>query len=139
MTKVISLMLLFAFLTLADAQEENKDAKKAPPSATVKKWIDAAAKKDMKTLAKLASRTTPERSLKLIEEQGFLNYQGTVKIVHEEIKGDRAVVVYRLENREAVFTAKIRYDVIVVVREDKQWKVSEQGGGVLEPGEQPQR
>ena len=93
----------------------------------------------MKTVAKLASRTTPKRSLKLIEEQGFLNYQGTVKIVHEEIKGDRAVVVYRLENREAVFTAKIRYDVIVVVREDKQWKVSEQGGGVLEPVEQPQR
>jgi len=60
-----------------------------------------------------------------------------VKIVHEEIKGDRAVVVYRLENPEAMFTAKIRYDVVVVVREDKQWKVSEQGGGVLEPGEKP--
>jgi hypothetical protein len=93
----------------------------------------------MKTIAKLASRTTPKHSLKLIEEQGFVNYQGTVKIVHEEIKGDRAVVVFRLHNREAVFTAKVRYDVIVVVREDKQWKVSEQGGGVLEPGEQPQR
>ena len=139
MTKVISLMVLFAFLTLADAQEESKEGKKESPSDTVTKWIDAAGKKEMKTIAQLASKTMPKHSLKLIEEQGFLNYRGTVKIVHEEIKGDRAVVVYRLENREALFTAKVRYDVIVVVREDKQWKVSEQGGGVLEPGEQPQR
>ena len=139
MARVISLMIIFVFLTPADAQEESKDGKEASPSDTVKNWIDAAAKKEMKTVAKLASRATPKRSLKLIEDHGFLNYQGTVKIVHEEIKGDRAVVVYRLENQEAVLTAKIRYDVIVFVREDKQWKVSEQGGGVLEAGEQPRR
>ena len=137
MTKVISLILVNSFLTLADARQESKNGKEPSPSDTVKKWIDAAAKKEMKAVAELASKATPKRSLKLIEEQGFLNYQGTVKIVHEEIKGDRAVVVYRLENPEAMFTAKIRYDVVVVVREDKQWKISEQGGGVLEPGEKP--
>jgi hypothetical protein len=93
----------------------------------------------MKTLAKLASRTTPKVSLTVIKQQGFLDYQGTTKIIHEEVSGDRAVVVYRLENRDAVFTAEIRYAVIDLVREDKQWKVTEQGGGVLKPGKQPKR
>ena len=139
MTQVYSFVVLATFVSLACAQEERKDKKELSPSDTVRQWIDAAAKRDMKTVGKLASRTTPKRSFKLIEEQRFLDYQGMVKIVHEEIKGDRAVVVYRLEHREAVFTARIRYDVIVVVREDKQWKISEQGGGVLEPGRQPQR
>jgi hypothetical protein len=139
MTRVFSFVLGVALVSLAHAQEESKDAKAVSPSDTVKKWIDAAAKRDMKTVAKLASRTTTRRSLKLIQEQGFLNYQGTAKIIHEEISGDRAVVVYRLENRDAVFTPEIRYDVIVLVREDKQWKVTEQGGGVLKPGKQPKR
>jgi hypothetical protein len=88
----------------------------------------------MKTVAKLASKTTPKASLKLMEQQSFLDYQGAAKTIHEEISGDRAVVVYRLENRDAVFTAAIRYDVIVLLREDKQWKVIQQGGGVLKPG-----
>ena len=61
------------------------------------------------------------------------------KIIHEEIDGDRAVVVCRLENRDAVFTDEIRYDMITLVRETKQWKVDLQGGGVLKPGKQPKR
>jgi hypothetical protein len=139
MTKVFPFLLWVPLVSLAHVQEESKDQKAVSPSNTVKKWIDAAAKRDMKTVAKLASRTTTRRSLKLIQEQGFLNYQGAVKIIHEEIGGNRAVVVYRLENHDAVFTAEIRYDVIVLVREDKQWKVTEQGGGVLKPGKQPKR
>jgi hypothetical protein len=138
MTKVFSFLLLVAFVPLVYAQKGGKDEKKGSPSETVKKWIAAAGKRDGKTLAKLASRTIPKISLKLIEEQGFLNYQGAVKIIHEESSGDRAVVVYRLENRDAVFTAEIRYDLIDLVREDKQWKVT-QAGGVLKPGKQPKR
>jgi hypothetical protein len=139
MTRLLSFLLLVAFGPLAYAQKGSKNENKVSPSDTVKKWIDAAGKRDMKTLGKLASRTTPRRSLKLIEEQGFLNYQGAAKIIHEEMSGDRAVVVYRLENRDAVFTAEIRYDVIVLVREGKEWKVTEQGGGVLKPGKQPRQ
>jgi hypothetical protein len=139
MTQVYSFVVLAAFVSLACAQEERKDKKELSPSDTVRQWIDAAARREMKTVGKLASRTTPKRSLKLIEGQGFLSYQGAARIIHEEISGDRAVVVYRLENRGAVFTAEIRYDVIVLVREDKQWKVTEQGGGVLKPGKRPKR
>jgi hypothetical protein len=139
MTKFFSFVLWVALVSLAHAHDESKDQKAVSPSDTVKKWIAAAAKRDMKTVANLASKATTKRSLKLIQEQGFLNYQGAAKIIHEEIGGDRAVVVYRLENRDAVFTPEIRYDVIVLVREDKQWKVTEQGGGVLKPGKQPKR
>jgi hypothetical protein len=139
MIKVFSFILFVAFVPLTCAQEKPKDQKELSPSEVVKQWIDAAAKKDMKTVAKLASKTTTKQSLKLIEEQGFLNYQGETKIIHEENGGDRAVVVYRLENRDAVFTPEIRYDMITLVREAKQWKVSQQGGGVLKEGKQPER
>src|SRR5262249_45999354 len=66
MAKVISLILVYSFLTLADARQESKNGKEPSPSDTVKKWIDAAAKKDLKAVAELASRATPKRSLKLI-------------------------------------------------------------------------
>jgi hypothetical protein len=133
MTKVFSSVLLVAFASLAFAQEEKKDPKAVSASETVKKWIDAAANRDMKTLEKLAAKTTRKTSLKLIKEQWFINYQGTVKIIHEETSGDRAVVVYRLENRDAVFTPEICYDVIGLVREDNEWKVDDRVGGVLKP------
>jgi hypothetical protein len=138
MTKLLSFLLLVAFVPLAFAQKGSKDENKISPSDAVKKWTAAAGKRDMKTLAKLASRTMPKVSLKVIKQQGFLDYQGTTKIIHEEISGDRAVVVYRLENRDAVFTAEIRYDLVDLVREDKRWKVT-QAGGVLKPGKQPKR
>ena len=139
MTRNIPILFLAASVSLAHAQGESKAQKEESPGDTVKTWIDAAAKQDWKTVEKLASRTTPKRTLMLLKEQGFLNYQGTAKIIHEEISGDRAVVVYRLENRDAVFTPEVQFDIVVLVREDKQWKVDGQGGGVLKPGKQSNR
>ena len=51
--------------------------KEVSPSEVVKQWIDAAAKRDMKTVAWLASTTTSKPSLRLIEQQGFLKYLRT--------------------------------------------------------------
>jgi len=138
MTSFLSLILV-ASGPLASPQDNPKDQKEASPSETVKRWIDAAASRDQKTLAKLAAKSMSKQSLKLIEQQGFPNYQGQVKIIHEEICGGQAIVVYRLENRDAVFTPEIRYDLVTVVREANQWKVNEQGGGVLKAGKQPGR
>jgi outer membrane lipoprotein-sorting protein len=59
------------------------------PSEVVKQWIDAAAKRDMKTVAKLASKTTRKQFLKLLEDQLFLDYRGETKIIHEEILADK--------------------------------------------------
>jgi hypothetical protein len=136
MTESLCFVVLVALVPLAPGQEKGKDQKQVSPSEVVKQWIDAAAKKDGKTLAKLASKSTPKQSLKLIQEQGFVSYQGEAKIVHEEICGDRAIVVYRLENRDAAFTAEIRYDIITLVQEANEWKVTTQGGGVLKAGKQ---
>jgi hypothetical protein len=131
--------ILVASGPLASPQDNPKDQKEASPSETVKQWIDAAANRDQKTLAQLAGKSTSKQSLKLIEQQGFLNYRGAAKIIHEEICADRAVVVYRLENRDAVFTPEISYDIVTLVREANQWKVDMQGGGVLKAGKQPGR
>jgi hypothetical protein len=138
MLKPLSFLLLFALVPLAFAQEKPKDKQDFSPSEVVKQWNQAASKRDMKTLAKLASGTAPKQSLELIDQQFFLHYQGETKIIHEEISGGRAIVVFRVENRGAVFTAEIRYGFILLVREDGQWKVTgEEGSGVLKPGRQP--
>src|SRR5262245_27049017 len=138
MLRAFSFAVCCAFVPLAYGQERPKDQKELSPSDVVKQWNDAAAKRDMKTVAKLASNTRSKRSFELIAQQAFLDYQGETKIIHEEMSGDHAVVVYRLENRDAVFTAAIRYGMNVLVREDGVWKVTrEEGGVILKKGKQP--
>src|SRR5262245_15976816 len=138
MIRSVSFILLYALVPVAHAQEKSKDEKAGSPSDIVKQWNAAAAKRDMKVLANLASKSTPKRALWLIEQHGFPHFQGETKIIHEEISGDRAVVIYRLENRGAVFTAEIRYGINLLVREEGQWKVTRHEGGLdLKPGKQP--
>jgi hypothetical protein len=132
MNKVIAVVLLLSFASLAFAGKDDKE--ELSPSETAKKWIDAAGKRDAKTLAKLASKTMRKQALKLLDDQGWTVYQGTVKIIHEETTAERAVVIYRLENPDAVFTAELRYGILDLVREGDQWKVTDQAGAVLKPG-----
>jgi hypothetical protein len=139
MVKAFSLVVLFSYLLLARSQEKPKGPKNASPREVIKAWNNAVAKRDMKTVARLASKSTPKATLKLIQQQLFLNYQGETKIIHEEISGQRAIVVYRLENRGAVFTPEVRYDIAGLVREDGQWKVAQDLGGVLKEGKQTKR
>jgi hypothetical protein len=139
MVKTSSLVALFSYLLLTPAQEKPKGHKKASPGEVIKAWNNAVAKRDMKIVATLASKSTSKATLKLIQQQLFLNYQGETKIIHEEISGQRAIVVYRLENRGAAFTPEIRYDIAGLVREDGQWKVSQNMGGVLKEGKQTKR
>jgi hypothetical protein len=136
MVKTLSIVALFSYLLLAPAQEKPKGHEKVSPSEVIKAWNSAVAKRDMKIVAGLASKSTSKATLKLIQQQLFLNYQGETKIIHEEISGQRAIVVYRLENRGAAFTPEIRYDIAGLVREDGQWKVSQNMGGVLKEGKQ---
>jgi hypothetical protein len=139
LVSVALLAVLFAFVPLAPTQEKPKDQKDLSPSDVTKVWNGAVAKRDMKIVAKVAAKGTPKLVFELIQQQTFLDYQGETKIIHEEISGDRAVVVFRLENHAAAFTPEIRYDVAVLVREDGQWKVSHNGGGVLKEGKQAKR
>jgi hypothetical protein len=138
MLRAFTFAAFFAFVPLAYGQEKPGDQKELSPSEVVKRWNDGAAKRDMKTVANLASKTRSKRSLELIAQQAFLEYQGETKIIHEEISGDRAVVIYRLENRDAIFTAVIRYGTNLLVRQDGVWKVSgEEGFVTLKKGKQP--
>src|SRR5262245_27982422 len=131
MLRAFSFTVFCALVPFANGQEKPKDQKELSPSDVVKQWNDAAAKKNMKTIAKLASTTRSMRSLELMAQQAFLEYQGVTRIIHEEISGGRAIVVYRLENRDAVFTAAIRYGMNLLVREDGVWKVKREEGFVI--------
>lgn len=113
---------------MADGQE-NKEQKEPTPSQVVKQWTDAVAKRDMKTAVKLASRTMNKVYLDLLEQQWFLRYQGETKIIHEEVSGDRAVVVYRIENKRAII-AEIRYRMNALAKEGGAWKVTQEEGSV---------
>jgi hypothetical protein len=138
MNRAFGILVLCAVTSFVAGQDKPKDAHDLSPSEVIKRWNEAAAKSDMKTVAKLASKTTPKVVLDLIEQQFFLHYQGETKIVHEEISGDSAIVVHRIENRDAVFTAEIGYRMDLLVREDGRWKVTEQSGNVtLKPGKRP--
>jgi hypothetical protein len=139
MKSALSLLALFAFLAWAPGREKEKGDKDLSPSQVVKAWNRAVAQREMKTVARLAAKSTRPITLRLIRDQLFLNYQGTTRIIHEEISGKRAIVVYRLENRGAAMTPEIRYDIAGLVREDGRWKVSQDLGGVLKEGKQAKR
>ena len=130
MRETLSSVLLCVLLPLAAGQEKQKDEKELSPSDVVKQWNSAAAQRDMETVTKLASKTVSKQSLEVIRRQGVLDYQGETRIVHEEIGGDRAVVIYRLAYRGTLFT-EVKYGIKTLVREDGQWKVSREQGGVL--------
>jgi hypothetical protein len=87
----------------------------------------------------LAPKSTRPITFKLIREQLFLDYQRKTEIIHEEISGEKAIVVYRLENPGATFRPEVRYDTVGLVREDGQWKVTQGVGGVLNEGKQVKR
>jgi hypothetical protein len=139
MIRALSLVVLVSFVALAPGREKPKGDKDLSPSEVIKAWNSAVANRDMKIVTRLAAKSTRQVTFKLIREQSFLNYQGKTKIIHEEIGSERAIVVYRIENRGAVFTPEIRYDIAGLVRENGQWKVSQDLGGVLKEGKQAKR
>ena len=130
MIRVLLFVVLSAIVPLANGQEKPKDTKEVSPSEVVKQWNDAAAKKDMKALEKLASGAMSRQILKLIELQFFIHYQGETKIIHEEVSGDRAVVVCRLENKTPIL-AEVSYRMNLLVKERGAWKVSQADGSVV--------
>jgi hypothetical protein len=129
MIRVLVFIVWSAFPLLANGQEKPKNTKDASPTEVVKQWNEAAAKKDMKVLKKLASGRVPDQHLKLIELQFFIHYQGETKIIHEEISGDRAIVICRLEHKNPI-RAAVSYRMTVLVRERRAWKVTQEEGSV---------
>jgi hypothetical protein len=130
MTRAFPFVVVLSLLPMAHSQEKPKDRKGPSPGEVAKAWNDAAAKRDMKTLAKLASKDTTKQTLDAIEQQSFLHYRGETTVIHEEISGERAVVVYRVENRGAVFTPEIRYGMVLLLHEDGVWKFRSGEGSV---------
>ncbi|MCI0456628.1 MAG: nuclear transport factor 2 family protein [Gemmataceae bacterium] len=135
MARALLFVVILARLPVAYSQEKPKDREGPSPGEVVKSWNEAAAKRDIKFLAKLASKDVTKQVLEAIEQQGFLHYRGETKVIHEEISGTQAVVVFRVEHRGAVFTAEIRYGMALLLREDGAWKFARDEGSVtLKPG-----
>ncbi len=123
----IFILALLAFVPLTQSQEKAKGAKDLSPSEVFKQWLEAVAKKDTKTETKLGSKKYPHKfdNVVLFRDQ----FEGKAKIIHEEISGDRAVVVYRLEPR-VVDGVLISYRLNVLVREEGLWRVTREAGDV---------
>jgi hypothetical protein len=129
-TRAFAFVVIVALLPVAYSQEKPKDREGPSPGEVVKSWNEAAAKRDMKALAKLASKDVSKQVLDAIGQQGFLYSGGETKVIHEEISGERAVVVFRVENRGAVVAPEIRYGMVLLLRESATWKFRRQEGSV---------
>src|SRR5262245_28115342 len=128
MIRLLAIGVLSALVPLAEAQEKPKEAKEPSPSEVVKTWMDSLAKRDMKAVAKLASKSYSKNGLEALAQHA-IGYQGLkveTKIIHEEINGDSAVVVYRVQHGAA-----ITYCMELLVKEGGAWRVSQQGAEVL--------
>ena len=102
-----------------------------PPGDAVKGWNDALTKGDVKAAESLTSSTSKDHIKQNFGslEQLSKSYQGSLKnveletkIIHEEISGDTAVVVYRVQYGDA----KVKYWMDKLYLEGDEWKVAPQ-------------
>lgn len=134
MARAILFVVMLALLPVAYGQEKPKVQKGPSPGEVLKAWCEAAAKRDMEAVRKLASKDVDKKVLDAIEKDGSLVYRGQTKVIHEEISGNRAVVVFRVEVGGPVYTANVTYRMALLLREDGGWKFSrEEGRAVLKP------
>lgn len=100
------------------------------PGDAVQAWNDALTKGDVKAAEGLTSSTSKDHikqnfgSLEQLSKsyQGLKNVKLQTKIIHEEISGDTAVVVYRVQYGEE----KIKYWMDKLYLEGGEWKVAPQ-------------
>src|SRR6516165_6969289 len=118
MIRTFAVLSLIAVAPWTLNQEKAKGEKDLSPSEVFKLWLGAVAKKDTKTEVKLGSKKNPHKfdgDLATLR----LWYEGMAKIIHEEISGDRAVVVYRMEYSFAPDDKTlIGYHMNVLLREE---------------------
>ena len=94
-------------------------------------WNDALTKGDVKTAAELTSSTSNEHikqafgsldQLSAAYQQNLKELKVETKIVHEEISGDSAIVVYRVQYGDKT----VKYWMDKLFREAGNWKVAPQ-------------
>lgn len=135
MARFVPFVLMLTLLPEAYGQEQSK-APKGPssPGEVLQAWYEAAARRDMEAVARLASKDVDRKVLNGIEKEGGLHYRGRTKVVHEEISGDRAVVVFRVEQGGPAYAANVTYRMALLLREGGAWKFGrEEGRAVLKP------
>lgn len=96
------------------------------PSEVVKAWNDALRNGDVKTAAMLTSRTSGHgQDLGYFEQLSnrYQNFRVVERIIiHEEISGDAAVVIYRVQYASDA----TKYWMDKLFREDGSWKLAPQ-------------
>ena len=128
MIRMLAIGVLIALVPLAEGQEKPKETNEASPSEVVKAWTESLSKRDMKAVARLASKTTSKNGFAALTQLA-ISYQGLKvesKIIHEEISGDSAVVVCRVQHGAA-----ITYYMEKLVKERGAWRVTPQGVELL--------
>jgi hypothetical protein len=106
------------------------NANQPSPGDAVKAWNDALTKGDVKAAESLTSSTSKDHikqnfgSLEQLSAsyRSLKNVKLQTKIIHEEISGDAAVVVYRVQYGEA----KVKYWMDKLYLEGGEWKVAPQ-------------
>jgi hypothetical protein len=130
MRRAFTLLVCCTVISFAPGQEKQKDQKELSPSEVVQAWNGALAKADMKTVRNLSVKNTREEIFEALHQHALIwkhsKDKVAAKIIHEEISGDAAVVVYRVQHG-----SEITYDVVKLVREDQAWKVSGEAGRVF--------
>lgn len=117
------LLLSLCVILLSASRPARAEAASPSPTDSYLRWIDAAAKNDVPAVAELTSKTRkPDLDLKTLCGSISASFKKTGwknSPVHEEISGDSAVVVYRVEYGDG----KVKYWMDKLVREDGSWKV----------------
>lgn len=133
----VTLCLSLALLLGACSQPQpavmktNANAQGASPGEVVKAWNDALAAGDVKTAESLTSGTSDQHikqnlvsleQLSLAYQRGMKGLKVETQIVHEEINGETAVVVYRVQYGDKT----VKYWMDKLFRESGDWKVAPQ-------------
>ena len=133
--RVLSLVVAILFIGCSPTQpavtNAGGNAKGPSPGDAVKAWNDALTKGDLKAAEGLTSSTSKDHIKQNYGTLGQLSksYQGSLKnvklqtkIIHEEISGDTAVVVYRVQYGDE----KVKYWMDKLYLEGGEWKVAPQ-------------
>jgi hypothetical protein len=126
---LMSVLLTFALSALG--QDEHRATASLSPSDVSAAWNDALDKGDMKTAAELTSKTAETfiqeafgslEQLSTLRQQELKGVKVGRRLVHEEVSGNSAVVVYRMQYDADAVT----YWMDKLVHEDGSWKVAPQ-------------
>lgn len=107
------------------------NATNTSPGAVVKAWNDALTQGDVEAAEGLTSSTSKDHikqnygsleQLSVSYQKSMKNIKVETKIVHEEISGDSAVVVYRVQYGEKA----VKFWMDKLYREGGDWKVAPQ-------------